>query len=190
MLPFELRKVLAECRPVDRHTVGSGARFLDPLFDRPRRPRLAQHHRRHALPDHALGLGFHEDRVVRVVVHVDEARSDRQARRIDPPRRRRRAEITDGRDASASNPHVRSYGRSALAIQYRTAGDQEVVRLLGRGASAGGGEKETEQDRHGVSHGRVNFRAEKERAANTSAPPSMSHRGISWLPTNLCGYQD
>ena len=90
VLAFELREVAAERRPVDRRRRRLAARAsFGPCLDRTRRPRLAQHHRRHALPDHALGLGLDEDRVVRVVVHVDEAGRDGQARRVDAPRRRR-----------------------------------------------------------------------------------------------------
>ena len=74
----ELRACQQQRRPVDGHAVRTGARFVCARLDRSCRSRLAQHHRRHALPDHALGPGLDEDRVIRVVVHVDEAWRDRQ----------------------------------------------------------------------------------------------------------------
>ena len=91
-----------------------------------------------------FGLG--EDRVIRVVVHVDEAGRDRQPCRIDPPRSRRGLEIADGRDAPAADPDVRSNGGSALPVEHRAAGDQQVVGLLRRRTRAGGGEEEKCQE--------------------------------------------
>ena len=77
---------------------------------------------------------------------------------IDPARRRRGLEIADGGDASAADPHVRAHGRSALPVDHRAAGDQEVVGLLLSGARAGAGaghdEHDQERERRGGAHSR------------------------------------
>jgi len=73
-----------------------------------------------------------------VVVDIDEAWRNRQARRIDPARCRSGVEIADGRDAPVANPHVRADGGSTFSVQYRAPRDQNVVLLLrGRPCAAG-----------------------------------------------------
>ena len=65
-----------------------------------------------------------EQRQLRVHVHVDEARSDRQAGGVDGGVRRGGAEVADGGDRFALQADVRRVGGTAGAVDDRTAGDE------------------------------------------------------------------
>ena len=131
LLALELLEVPAERRPIDGGAVGARARIVvRPGFHRSGRSRLAEHERRHALPDHALGLGLHEDRVVRVVVHVDEAGGHGEPLRIDPAIGRRAPQVADAGNLPVANADVGHHGRCPVAVEHRPLSDQQVIANL------------------------------------------------------------
>src|SRR5207249_6309005 len=107
-LPQQTCEVAVEVRPVGGRAVRSHMMLTSLLLAADGRGRLAlaQNHRRHALPDHALGVSVHQQRVIRVVMDVDEPRRDRQALRVNNPLCRFAGKMAERRDAVLPNADI------------------------------------------------------------------------------------
>ena len=99
---------------------------------------FAEDHRGDALPDEALRVAIAEQRVVRVVVNVDEAGRDDEARGVDGPLRRFASELTDGGDSVAGEGKVGDVAGVARAVGEAAVTDEDVVV---RGEEREGGEE-------------------------------------------------
>ena len=71
--------------------------------------------------------GLDQERELRLAEHVDEARRDDLARRIDAPLRRGLVEPTDGGDAPGADADVRRVPRRAGAVDHPPMLDDDVV---------------------------------------------------------------
>ena len=110
-LPEEAGKVAVEIGPIRAMAVGL-------LFapDWSGRTALPQNHRRDPLPDHAFRIAVGEERVIGVVVNVDEARSHGQTGGVDRAPGPRPADFAQGRNFSSFNGDVSTKGWIAGSV--------------------------------------------------------------------------
>jgi hypothetical protein len=111
--------------------VGPARRARFAVADAPRRDRirLADHLRRDTLPDLALGVAVGDQRDVRVRVHVDEARREHPAARVDRPHRRCRR-VADADDAALCDGDRAAPGGCTGPVDNLRVGDDQI-RLAG-----------------------------------------------------------
>ncbi len=93
------------------------------------RAAFPEDHRGDALADEALRVAIAEERVVRVVVNIDEAGRDDQARCVDGALRGFAGELADGGDAVAGKGEVGDVAGVARAVGDTAVADEDVVVL-------------------------------------------------------------
>ncbi len=93
---------------------------------RSNRPAFAQNHRRDALADHALRVAIGQDRVVGMVVHVDEAGGNGEARGIDRALGGGSRKRTQGDDPVAADADIAQERGIAGAVDQAPAANQQI----------------------------------------------------------------
>src|SRR4029453_6554438 len=115
---------------------------------------FAEDGQRDALPNHALRPAVFYQRRLRVVEHVDEARSDREAGRVDFLATSRRGQVATGGDPIALNRPVLDGAGGSGSVVDRTVSDHEVVLRRPRAPGAG----EQQEQRNAAAHRSVTAR--------------------------------
>ena len=87
----------------------------------------ADDHRRHALPDGALGERIDDEGAVGVAVLLDEPGANEHAGGVDDPRRLASSEMADGDDPVADHGDVRPVPGAPGAVEDAAVGYQEIV---------------------------------------------------------------
>ena len=134
LLALEPAEVTAKRRPVHRHAVVARAvasGFTGPA-DRDSPSTIV------VTPCLIMlsAFGSQQDRVVRVVVDVDEARRDGEAGGVDATTGLGRLQVANCDEAAVADADVGRHRWRAVAVDDGPAGDQQVVRRLRRRAGA------------------------------------------------------
>ncbi len=127
--PLEPAQILPERRPVDgvaNVRLPLGCEAFHFRVQRPHRV-LAQHFERDALTQVAEGTAVHQQRLLWMRQHVDEARRHRLAVRINPFARRCGRVRSDVSQAIALDGHIADEGGASRAVIDGPAADEQIV---------------------------------------------------------------
>jgi len=109
---------------------GIVTRKILPPFGRRGGTAFAEDHRSHALPHHTLGIAVFDNRIVGVVVNVNEAGRDDQAVRVNRARSRAVRQPPDGCDLTVAEADIADERRIARAVNHAAMANENVeVRL-------------------------------------------------------------
>ncbi len=176
---LQVGEVLAEGGPLDVEAdVGLAVEglLLHRLVERPHRPAFAEHLQRHTLPHVALTPRILEEADRGPAQHVDETRSDDQARHVELSLSAQAAHVTHRHDPIAVDREIADEELTPVTVRDRAAAKHEIYgraragdRQQAASQSEANGRSANSRDQTGSSHiGR-----------NRSGAVTIHHAGLS-----------
>ena len=151
------------------------------------RTALPQNHRRDPLPDHAFRIAVGEERVIGVVVNVDEARRHGQTGGVDRAPGLGRADFAHGRNFSVFNRDVSTKGRIAGPVHDGAPLNEKVKFLRGGKCECNPCSQQNVHCRHeNTTRG---IWGQSPKSPNLSAHGASSFSGISGISVTVPKFQ-